>query len=278
MSNVRVCGTIGGLLNIDSRLADHQWDLQPWQDVVDAVIKARVDAGFKPAMSTLLTWPEGNSKLSHGSVPIVGVSMLPHRLASQSVNMCVNSTIECRKFCLNDTGRGALSSVQRGRLWKTQLLVWNPNAWFTMLWNELELALKRYGPQYRARLNMFSDVAWEETFPSEFWDHFNNVLFQDYTKQWARHVTPRNYRIVYSASERTGGEYIELKLSTGASVAVVFDVRGRRAPLPSTWRGWPVIDGTVDDDLWSRPDRVVIGLRPRGALARADSPFKKGVA
>lgn len=231
-------------------------------------------------MSRLLTWPDDSAKFTKGSVPIYGVSMLPHRLMYQftgikpAINMCHHSTHECRKYCLNWTGHGPLPSVQRGRAWKTDLLLTEPDAWFSLLWHELDRVAVR-DTDARCRPNVFTDVTWEDHLPPEFWEHHRQIRFGDYTKHWARRGRPvGNYKVVFSVSEQTTDEQISGRIEDGDNVVVVFN-HPKGKPFPKTYKGWPLCDGDVDDDLWSRPHGYVIGLRAKGALRIARSPFKR---
>jgi hypothetical protein len=138
-------------------------------------------------------------------------------------------------------------------------------------------AASKKWPELRCRLNIFSDVHFEKLFPAEFWADFKKVRFQDYTKNWRRLDLPKNYRLVYSASERTSIERMQEMTADGHRVTVVFDVHKTKA-LPKKWEGMRVVDGDVDDDLWSRPAGAIIGLRAKGRLRAADSPFKRKVA
>ena len=66
-------------------------------------------------------------------------------------------------------------------------------------------------------------------------------------------------------------------LDEGIGVCVVFDVTARsKGPLPTTWRGYPVIDGDIDDLWFTRTPAsgpFVVGLRvkatTKGQLAEA---------
>lgn len=164
-----------------------------------------------------------------------------------------------------------------GRGWKTDLLKVHPNAWFTMFHHEIRAAAKRYDG-LRVRPNVFSDVHWEKLLPDAFWAEFKNIRFMDYTKGWRRGTKeplPKNYRLVYSASERTSLAQIrKYVIQWRQRVTVVFDVP-KDKPLPKKWNGMRVVDGDVDDDLWSRPAGTIVGLRAKGRLRKADSGFKR---
>jgi hypothetical protein len=113
------------------------------------------------------------------------------------------------------------------------------------------------------RLNALADIEWERIDPTIFTRH-PDVFFYDYTKIASRvfnRSLPANYKLVLSRSEYNDPECLAA-LRSGHSVAVVF----RKAPLPPTWKGFAVVDGTRDDLRPCDPAGVVVGLL---ALGRA---------
>ena len=95
----------------------------------------------------------------------------------------------------------------------------------------------------------------------------------DYTKiDPTREVIPKNYRLVYSYSERPEAKEVALRyLQQGGTVAVCFSTKKGEA-LPDQFLGYPVIDGDERDDRFNDPAGVVVGLRAKGA-ARKGSKF-----
>ena len=96
---------------------------------------------------------------------------------------------------------------------------------------------------------------------------FPEIYFYDYTKRAARlGNTPDNYRLMFSYSGRTQyARQVELALSAGVPVAVVF-----RDEFPAEFLGRRVIDGDKSDLVNSKAGPVVIGLKAKGKLAKAD--------
>ena len=261
-------------MDITRYLRNHEWRLLPMSEVKEVVAEVRQNWGWQPVYSKLLTLPDEQTKFRKGDVPICGVSMLPHTMADNGINMCVNSTPVCRFICLVHTGRGQCSSTIDGRGWKTDLLVDHPNVWFTMFHHEIRAGFRRW-PNLRVRPNVFSDVHWEKVLPDDFWTEFKKVRFMDYTKGWhrRRNVLPKNYRLVYSAAERTSTERIREFVDMGERVAVVFETY-----IPKKWEGMRVVNGDKDDDLWSRPAGTIVGLSPKGQLRKLKTNFKKKAA
>lgn len=65
-------------------------------------------------------------------------------------------------------------------------------------------------------------------------------------------------------------------LECGGSVAVPFGIssRDKVTPIPTSWQGFPVVDGDVDDRVWTRSKGVVIGLKFKGDVAKMDGGCK----
>ena len=81
----------------------------------------REEQGFNPdTLPVLLTAPESSYKLDKSITPTWSLSLAQHRLAG--FNVCPSSTPQCRRVCVADSGKGNLSSVKRGRIWRTRAL------------------------------------------------------------------------------------------------------------------------------------------------------------
>jgi len=80
---------------------------------------------------------------------------------------------------------------------------------------------------------------------------------------------PDNYHLTYSHSE---GRLEKSKaiLQHGGNVAVVFAVK-RKGTLPSTWQGYPIADGDINDLRFRNPSGYVIGLRGKGHAMNAQA-------
>lgn len=133
-----------------------------------------------------------------------------------------------------------------------------------MLLNRIQWAHDRHGI-LDIRPNANSDVAWERIAPSLFaliatW----NGRAYDYTKRVDRvgFLTP-NYRTTYSLTRATRPETVARITSRGDTVTAVFP---SVAPVPTSWRGLPVVDGDTTDDRFADPSGVVVGLKAKGKL------------
>lgn len=226
--------------------------------------QTRLEVGLKATAPRLLTHPSGNAKLAKGAQ--YGLCLLPHRLSGN--NVCAYSTPECRKLCINLSGRGRMPYVQEGRSVRTKFLFKHPDAFAAILAGEIG----RLPKGANLRLNMFSDLLWEQIAPQLFTLR-PDIQFYDYSKYPAgSRVLPSNYHLTYSASERwTDGEIADA-VKSGDNVTVVLNLR-RSEVMPTFWKGLPVVDGDKNDARYDDPIGVVVGLRAKGKAVRSDSKF-----
>lgn len=202
----------------------------------------------------------------------VGLSLAPAQqngltMNGRKVNLCPHMSKACRAICLNGTGRARIHhTTRRARVAKSRLFVLDREAFMAMLTTELERfrrKAQREGKTLLVRLNVFSDVRWEQVAP-ELFTRFHDVQFYDYTKVASRiGNVPSNYHLTFSRSEVNHDTALAM-LAAGVNVAVVFEDHS----FPMTWNGYDVIDGTVSDL------RVMDPRGPRGvvvALAEKDT-------
>lgn len=218
---------------------------------------------------------KSNVKLAKDdSVAVFGLSLLPANLGPR--NSCTHSTPQCRRFCLNETGRGGMAYVQDGRWRRSHFLHEHPRAFVTLLSAEIGRLFARHGRDLRIRLNVFSDLRWEVIVPWLFERHAL-VRFYDYTKvPLDQRPTPSNYLLTPSATERTTPEQLRSWVGDGHSPAIVVDVP-KGEPIPATIYGVPAVDGDLSDNRWRDPRGVAVALRPKGRLARTESAFVHSV-
>ena len=172
-----------------------------------------------------------------------------------------------------------MSNVQSARIAKTVLLFEQKEIRLEQIWKEITSAIKsakhlNLKPCFR--LNLTSDIPWEssEWFINglSIFDHFPGVQFYDYTKGRARYAAflrgemSANYHLTYSRSEKSTDDLMSQGfLASGGNVAVVF-----RGKLPTTWKGFPVVDGDESDLRFLDGKGVIVGLVEKG-LAKKDS-------
>lgn len=229
---------------------------------------ATVSGGVLPfpvGIKKLLGKGDANPKTAKNTVPTVGLSLLPHKRIGIG-NLCQFATV-CVDPCLANQGQGPVPSVMASRAAKS-VLWFLAREWFLEKLNrELVNFRKRHTGTVGARLNMFSDIPWEQFGPIA---NHPGITFYDYSKSPRRHGWIReNYHVTYSFDgTEQSREAANRILAAGHNVSVVFHNPGgkcgkaaHRQQLPQEWNDWNVIDGGKTD--W-RPDDdrgTVVGLR-----------------
>jgi hypothetical protein len=213
---------------------------------------------------SLLSSGKSNTKMAKNEVSTFGLSLIPHSLNSSGTNLCKFSTKECRKSCLNFSGRAGMSKIQEARKKKTDFFIEQEKEFVEKLWNELS-SIDKKGDS-AVRLNVVSDVNWEDVFNKygKSMKQLNNVIFYDYTKDHFKVVANDNpnYNLTYSFSGYNWNfceEFLKKKL---ANVAMVF-----KNEVPSEYKGFKVINGDTTDERFKDEKGVIIGLKykvPRG--------------
>jgi hypothetical protein len=228
----------------------------------------------------------------------IGLSLSPST-ESGRVNTCSCATEECRAACLNKAGRGAMSSVQKARLERTNMLLDKPEHFMTVVHHEIdahERAAAKQGKKAAVRLNVVSDIPHEKLHPEVFSEH-PNTQFYDYTKIAGRVLNPdgtkkqlpANYHLTLSSTGIEGPEsnwhHARQHLNNGGTVAMVFAARGGRKgkagdPLPShvmdeaTGKKYRVIDADTHDHRHldkkyhgiPEEEGIIAGLRIKGGM------------
>lgn len=228
--------------------------------------------------TTLLT--AGNQKIEKGEklgYITKGIHFAPANLSGFEV--CQWRSKGCTASCLNTAGRGQMNSVQASRIAKTKLFFDKQMDFLFKLSKEISSSIKtatKKSMQSVFRLNLTSDIAWESVFfneeqPQTIFDKFPSTQFYDYTKSFKRMAQylgkhkefPSNYHLTFSRSE-TNDKLAEMVLEMSGNVAVVF-----RNQLPSTWKGYEVVNGDENDLRFLDKQGVVVGLIEKG-MAKKD--------
>lgn len=209
--------------------------------------------------------------------------MSPFKQNSQGKNICPMATAGCAAACLYGSGHGSMSTVQKGRINKTEFFLNDRKGFLTMLYSEiaqLEVKHRIEGMNFTVRLNGTSDISWEkfilEQTGKNIFDTFPNVQFYDYTKNHLRFKTklPKNYTLLFSRSETNENVALDL-LAAGTNVAMVFD------KLPETYNGYKVINGDESDLRFLDEKGVIVGLKYKkltGKGADNKTAFETGFA
>jgi hypothetical protein len=200
-------------------------------------------------------------------VVLAGLSMMPN------VELCPSSGIaECFDDCLKESGLAQVyTSVNIARQRKTDYYMTDRAGFLGQLRRELTNLVKyaaKHGKRPIVRLNVLSDIAWEQhNIPQE----FPEITFYDYTKRAKRlGKTPANYDLMFSYSAAAKYQtQVKEALKTDAPITVVF-----RGGLPTDFMGREVYDGDISDLTNLKQRGKIIGLRVKGNEAKkSTSPF-----
>ena len=249
------------MTTLTNHLIAAQPDLVPHADARAAWADFRADMGHKTHRAPFLSEP--NTKIAKNRVPTISFTGTPARVSG--FNACTNSTKSCRALCIRYTGRLEMPhSMQVGDT-RMRFLTEQPDAACSLIhWETLALAEKTPGLVGR-RLNVVTDIQWEDFAGWLFTDAPDNVVTYDYTKHWDRDEFPADrYRLTFSATERHGIDAIRDKTATGANVAVVFPAEHKTAGYPDYWHGIPMLDGDLTDFRWDDPTGHVVALYAKG--------------
>jgi len=198
------------------------------------------------------------------------------------VNICPNASPECIKLCLNTSGRGQMTSVQKSRLNKKFYFLADRLKFLNHLDHEIKLSYaraSRKGFKYTVRLNGTSDLPFERYKLENglnLMDNNPHVQFIDYTKVTNRlnkkNKIPKNYSLTYSQAENNLKD-VKQVLKTKYNIATVF-----RKKLPKKWLGRKVINGDLSD-LRHLEDgkKIIVGLIAKGKAIKNFNGFVQDV-
>ena len=191
-------------------------------------------------------------------------------------NVCPKASEECVAACLNTSGRGQMSSVQKARLDKTNLFWTNKNAFLWQLSREIEQLKKRaarQGFKFAVRLNGTSDLAWHRMKVDgggTLHELHPDVQFYEYTKvlNYLNH-DHKNLHVTFSDSGRNNADIVAA-IRSGHNVAVVF-----KDKLPKKYLNKRVINGDEHDLRFKDPRGVIVGLVAKGLGRNINNKFIK---
>lgn len=251
----------------------------------------------KPRKSTpLLTKAAANPKTAKGrDLPFESMilHLAPGNLSGHEV--CPYRSKGCTFACLNTAGHGGIggpdNSVQRARIRKTKMFFEDRSGFMAQLVKETETLVKRAkrkGLAPALRLNGTSDIGWlrihcardGQTYHSLMLA-FPEVTFYDYTKVPHRLGAnlPSNYTLTFSLSE-DNDRHAKEALDHGFNVAAVLNLKDSD-PMPESWGGYDVLDGTTHDfrflDARGCVSGYIVGLRPKGRAKHDGSGFVRNL-
>lgn len=228
----------------------------------------------------LLDTTASNTKIAktvgkaQGKIRMASLSLLP------TPKLCPSSKAAgCFDDCLKSAGRASFTpGITEARARKTEYFNSDPQGFIDQLMQELsnfDKLCKKQGVQGVVRLNVLSDVAWEE---HQIPQSFPDLQFYDYTKRGLRmqrldmyHKRGEllNYHLMFSYSSRDQfATQVSLALGTDAPLAVVF-----KNGMPEIFMGRKVIDGDQSDWDNVHAGRVVVGLKAKGNAKTNDNGF-----
>ena len=182
--------------------------------------------------------------------------------------VCPGRTAECSALCLHESGMNTMTqkikgdTINKSRIKKTRLFFEERE--FFMKWMIAEInsgitRAKKHNYKFSVRLNNTSDISPEdfELYGVNILQIFPDVQFYDYSKVADRVALTKkynNYDLTYSY---TGYNLNECKgmLLNKIKVAVVFK------SVPTTFMGYPVIDGDKYDMRYKDLEAVIVGLK-----------------
>ena len=227
-------------------------------------------------MHSLLTT---NSKLAksrdHGHLS-AGLEFLPGN--KSGTEMCPNRAA-CFATCLDTSGFGNFPRTVQARLRRARQYIEDPTTFLAIL--SAEITIHAATAQHLAlvptvRLNVFSDLPWEEIAPDLF-PSFPAVQFLDYTKSpdraraALRPEWPSNYHLLYSWNEKATHQFGTAHLRAGGTIAAV--TREHGADLPAWMQKAPQVDGDTHDLIHLHAPGSILQLTPKGKLTPTATKF-----
>ena len=208
--------------------------------------------------------------------------LAPHTQNSKGINLCSHASKGCAKACLFGSGAARFEEVQNGKRNKTEYYLADRTNFMLQLVEEITKAERLHNAiegqkQYKKngidvlryknfaiRLNGTADIPFEKIKIENglnIFEMFPNVQFYDYTKNPKRFNKEQssNYHLTFSRSEDNDNDVDDV-LAKGGNVAIVFGVKNVN-DLPTTYKGYKVVNGDETDLRFLDDKNVVIGLK-----------------
>lgn len=232
---------------------------------------------YKP-VKNLLSKGSTNSKTAKNSIETYILYLAPHTQNSKKINICPKASKGCAAACLFSAGRGKFSNVIASRTNKTEYYLNDKKVFINQLSNELlKIANKsiKQDKKIAIRLNGTSDqdfIALIKKYNNLDLlnsDQFKNLVFYDYTAILGKikKYINTNYSLTLSRKEDNENEILEA-LKLGGNVAAVF-----RDDLPTTYKGYTVVNGDSSDLEMIYNKNVILGLKAKGDAKKDKSGF-----
>ena len=201
--------------------------------------------------------------------------------------VCAKATKGCGKSCLFTAGRGIYENVRNGRMRKTKLFFENRELFMSILHEDIRKLVvrgKNKKMQVVVRLNGTSDIPWEKIsfiinglHYRNIFEAYPDVIFYDYSKVLNRKfaLSIPNYKLTFSLADGNDGDALKA-LAMGMNVAVVVRAK-RKERKPTTWGGWPAIDGDENDARFLDAPGHIVLLRAKGKAVNDTLGFVRDI-
>lgn len=210
-------------------------------------------------------------------VRTIGLTLAPatDSIPYGGVNTCPKAG-QCKDACLKFSGHNVIPYNGLVKIARTVAMHKHNAAFKAQCEKELSAHIKfceSKGIIPAFRPNMMSDVI---KLSRHFARKFPSLRVYDYTKipgSIGHKSNPSNLHLTLSRDENNESKALDL-LASGHNVAVVF----ASDSLPSTWQGFPVIDGDEHDVRFLDAPGSVVGLRLKGTKAAKQVAIESGFA
>jgi len=220
----------------------------------------------------LLSKGSTNSKTAKNTLDTFILYIAPYNLNDKGQNLCPKASAGCAAACLYSAGRGKFSNVQQSRINKANYYVYDRFNFLAQLSDEIDAINKKAEKQNKKvaiRLNGTSDLPFYEMLNADK-RNWKQIIFYDYTKipkKAIKHLQSPNYHVCFSLNEENRDDAFEL-LKHGVNIAAVF-----KGELPTTYKGFEVVDADQHDMTMCFNSGKILGLRAKGDAKKDTTGF-----
>ena len=229
-------------------------------------------------VKNLLSKGSTNSKTAKNNIETYILYLSPEKQNSKGVNLCPKASKGCAAACLYTAGRGKFTNVKKSRINKSEYYISDKKTFINQLSNELlKIAAKaiKQNKKIAIRLNGTSDqdfisiIKKYNNLDLLNGDQFKNLVFYDYTAILGKikKYLNTNYSLTLSRKEDNENDILQA-LKLGGNVAAVF-----RDELPTTYKGYKVVNGDTSDLEMIYNNNVILGLKAKGDAKKDKSGF-----